>query len=165
MTASRLACDGTSARFVGRFGADELGDGLARELAREVDLTHSARSARGSATGLGFVMLSVDGAPSAVVVGGANMLDWNDDDDALANEFRPALAGATTLLLQREVPTRVNRIAAMVGRDIGLKSIVLDAGGSHEAVDETLLRLVDDVAPNESELAEWRETRTAFDRR
>ena len=153
VTASRLACDGTSARFVGRFGADELGDGLARELAREVDLTHSARSARGSATGLGFVMLSVDGAPSAVVVGGANMLDWNDDDDALANEFRPALAGATTLLLQREVPTRVNRIAAMVGRDLGLKAIVLDAGGSHEAVDETLLRLVDYVAPNESELA------------
>jgi len=153
VTASRLACDGTVASFVGRFGADEHGDALARELGREVDLTHSSRSARGSATGLGFVMLSADGAPSAVVVGGANMLDWNDDDDALANEFRAALAGATTLLLQREVPTRVNRIAASVGREIGLKAIVLDAGGSHEAVDETLLRLVDYVAPNESELA------------
>ena len=86
-------------------------------------------------------------------MGGANALGWNADDEALASEFREALRGAKTVMLQREVPERVNVIAATVAREIGVRTIVLDAGGSFDAADEALLALVDYVAPNESELA------------
>lgn len=158
IAASRMTCedgglDRRGVGFVGRFGADAAGDATREAMAREVDLGYSARSAIGSATGLGFVMVANDGGTSAVVVPGANALDWNDDDAALEDEFRDALRGTETLMLQREIPHRVNVIAAKIGREMGAHTIVLDAGGSHEVVDGDLLALVDYVAPNESELA------------
>lgn len=156
VAASRLTCErGGKAAFVGRFGEDEAGTTLRRALRRETDVSGSVTMARGSGieTGMGFVMLTDDGSPSAVVVGGANALGWNADDEALASEFREALRGAKTVMLQREVPERVNVIAATVAREIGVRTIVLDAGGSFHAADEALLALVDYVAPNESELA------------
>lgn len=141
------------ASFVGKFGADDAGDAMRAALGSEVDLSHSSRSAIGSSTGLGFVMLTNDGGASAVVVPGANALDWHEDDATLASELRAATTGASTLMLQREVPERVNLIAARVAREVGVRTIVLDAGGSHDPVSEELLSLVDYVAPNESELA------------
>ena len=153
------ALDGTSkggkrndVKFIGKFGADAYGARLWRELASEVDLTSSATSAKGSCNGLGIVMLTERGVPSAVVVGGANVEDWPEDDDALALELRSAVDGAKIVMLQREIPNRVNVCAAREGKKVNA-IVILDAGGSHDEVDGELLRLVDYVAPNANELA------------
>ena len=86
--------------FVGKFGSDEYGTRMWNELETEVDLRASTRSAIGSASGIGFVMLNGEGLPSAVVVGGANALDWNEDDAALERAVAEATRGASTVMLQ-----------------------------------------------------------------
>jgi len=139
--------------FVGKFGSDEYGTRMWNELETEVDLRASTRSVIGSASGMGFVMLNGEGLPSAVVVGGANALDWNEDDETLERELAEATRGASTVMLQREIPERVNRAAVRAARKVGVERILLDAGGSHGAVDPELLASVDYVAPNEIELA------------
>jgi ribokinase len=137
--------------FVGKFGADAYGAQLFAELEAEVDLTKSARSTRGSPNGLGLVLLADDGIPSAVVVGGANVDDWPENDEVLARELREAIGNAKIVLLQREVPERVNIHAAREAKKHNAV-VILDAGGSHSAVSLELLSLIDYVAPNENEL-------------
>lgn len=72
-----------------------------------------------------------------------------------------AVRGARMLLLQREVPERVNiafaeAAAAATGASGSAGSaarVMLDAGGDARPVSARLLRAVDVLAPNEQELA------------
>ena len=99
-------------------------------------------------TGCATVFLLPDGDNSIVIVGGANQSPgW-----ALTEATKEIIAGAAYLLLQREVPERVNVEAAQYARAHGTQ-VILDAGGSLEPLSPELLASVDLFSPNETELA------------
>ena len=72
-------------------------------------------------------MLSPDGSASSVVVSGANTA-WPTDDDALVNLMVRAVQRAAVVMLQREIPERVNLAAAAASSAAGA-IVLLDAGG------------------------------------
>jgi ribokinase len=134
---------GLPTRFAGRFGSDAFAAPLRTALAATgADLSPS-RDVPGP-TGQAFILLQQGGENSIVLVGGANRA-WEATP-------RFDLAGAGALLLQREIPEAVNRVAVASARAAGVP-VVLDCGGDDTPLPADLLPLIDVVSPNESELA------------
>ncbi|KAG8462281.1 hypothetical protein KFE25_012101 [Diacronema lutheri] len=131
-------------------GSDAYGEQmLERARACGVDTSLVARHPTAS-TGQAYIVLQADGDNSIIVVGGANQL-W-PEDEPLGAGTREAIACASCLLLQREIPERVNIAAATLARASGVP-VVLDVGGEDSAVSKELLALCTSVSPNETELA------------
>ena len=113
VAAARL---GGAVRFVGRVGADAFGERLAAALAHDgVDIAALGRSARPS--GVAFIQVDERGQNSIVVSPGANH-DLSVADLS-AEEADAALATASVLMLQLEVPRDVVLAAAAVARRAG----------------------------------------------
>ena len=113
VAAARL---GGAVRFVGRVGADAFGERLAAALAHDgVDIAALGRSARPS--GVAFIQVDERGQNSIVVSPGANH-DLSVADLS-AEEADAALATASVLMLQLEVPLDVVLAAAAVARRAG----------------------------------------------
>lgn len=70
----------------------------------------------------------------------------------LDHEWKEAIGSADVLLLQREVPEEVNILAAKYARANGVK-VLLDMGGKDEDLSDELIRQVDILSPNETELS------------
>ncbi|KAI3695297.1 hypothetical protein L1987_78292 [Smallanthus sonchifolius] len=100
-------------------------------------------------TGHAVVMLQSDGQNSIIIVGGANMCGWPDDLD---NTDLEIVKNAGIVLLQREIPDSINIQVAKAARSAGVP-VILDAGGMDAPVPVELLKHVDILSPNESELA------------
>jgi sugar/nucleoside kinase (ribokinase family) len=64
------------------------------------------------ATGQAFVVLYTGGENSVILVGGANQ-NWPRE---LPNELKEALASSSIVVLQREIPQRVNTAVAQVAQ-------------------------------------------------
>ena len=127
VAAARLVAGSRPVRFVGQFGGDSHASMLEQELvANGVDVSLSGRHPD-LPSGTGIVMLSPGGEASSVVVGGANSA-WPENDDELVSTMVRATRGAAVMLLQREVPDRVNLAAAAAAKAAGVP-IVVDAGG------------------------------------
>jgi ribokinase len=141
--AARLGCP---VRFVGQVGSDTFAADLRAALAGARVDTAALATVPGP-TGQAFILLQRGGENSIIIVGGANRA-W----DAPPAGFADLLAGAGTLLLQREVPPSVNLAAARAARGAGIP-VVLDAGGDDGPLPAELLPLLTVVSPNESELA------------
>jgi ribokinase len=144
-------------RFAGRLGDDAHAAWLQAQLAADdVDAACSGAPA-GTASGQGLVLLDAQGAATSVVLGGANAEGWPADDAALRAEAEALVAGtgagakAALLMLQREVPERVNAAMAAAAAREGLP-VLLDAGGEATPPGAALLAHVDFFMPNESEL-------------
>jgi len=134
---------GLPTRFAGRFGSDAFAAPLREALAGAgVDLAPS-RDVPGP-TGQAFILLQAGGENSIVLVGGANRA-WEEHP-------RFDLDDCGAVLLQREIPERVNRAAAQAARAAGVP-VVMDCGGDDAPIPGDLLPLLDVVSPNESELA------------
>lgn len=143
---------GFATRFVGVFGSDEGGQWLYEQLASAgVQLSLSHNDTR-LASGTGLVLLEPSGSATAVVLGGANAGGWRTDEE-LRVDAAAAVADGTVsaVLLQREVPERVNIVYAAAARAAGVP-VHLDAGGEDSAPSPVLLAAVDYLSPNESEL-------------
>lgn len=108
-------------------------------------------------TGQAFILLQRGGENSIVIVGGANQA-WR----GVGAPVRRRLANCGALLLQREIPESVNLAAARLARRAGVP-VVLDAGGATTPLPSALLRLVDVLSPNETELARLSGRPTAND--
>ena len=151
VAAARLVAGSRPVKFVCQFGGDAHASMLEQELvANGVDLSLGGRHPD-LPSGTGFVMLSPGGEASSVVVGGANSA-WPENDDELVSTMVRAARGAAVMLLQREVPDRVNLAAAAAAKIAGVP-IVLDTGGVDAPVPTALLEAADYLCPNESELA------------
>ena len=151
VAAARLVAGTRPVKFVGVFGNDAHAVELEAELrANGVDLSNSEH-APDLPSGQGFVMLSPDGAASSVVIPGANIW-WPTHETELADRMAAATRGAAVVMLQREIPDAVTLAAAIAGRAQGAL-VLLDAGGVDDPIPAKLLRAVDYVMPNESELA------------
>jgi sugar/nucleoside kinase (ribokinase family)/sugar phosphate isomerase/epimerase len=96
-------------------------------------------------SGQGIVLLDSDGTASSLVVGGSNTA-W-----ALDFKANHLVHNAGIVLLQREIPEHVNLAVAAAAKAEKIP-IVLDIGGEERPISDTLLKLIDYLAPNESEL-------------
>ncbi|MCC6309624.1 MAG: ribokinase [Trueperaceae bacterium] len=109
VAAARL---GGNVRFVGRVGADAFGTQLAAALQHDgVDIAALGRSARPS--GVAFIQVDERGQNSIVVSPGAN------HDLDVVDLRTGALATASVLMLQLEIPLEVVLAAAAAGRRAG----------------------------------------------
>eukprot|EP00183_Erythrolobus_madagascarensis_P007217 CAMPEP_0185847570 /NCGR_PEP_ID=MMETSP1354-20130828/2799_1 /TAXON_ID=708628 /ORGANISM="Erythrolobus madagascarensis, Strain CCMP3276" /LENGTH=245 /DNA_ID=CAMNT_0028547881 /DNA_START=73 /DNA_END=806 /DNA_ORIENTATION=- len=132
-------------KFVCQFGGDTHAQWLEAELiANNVDVSLSGHHAD-LPSGTGFVMLSPDGAASSVVVSGANSA-WPSDDVELASLMQTAVQNAAVVLLQREVPERVNLAAAAAANQASVP-VMLDTGGVDAPLPSELIESVDFVCP------------------
>ena len=69
----------------------------------------------------------------------------------LCDKWKEAIKGADILMLQREIPEEINALAAKTAKEFGCK-VLLDMGGQDEPLSEELLKNVDIVSPNQTEL-------------
>ena len=145
--AARLAAGAFPVRMVGRVGSDAYGGWLRQNLASAgVDVTHVG-TIDGQPTGLGLITVDAAGQNQIVVVPGAN----GAFVPAALSDAHHAVHGAAIVLLQLEVPLPTVQTAARVAKEGGAQ-VILDPAPAR-AVADMLLRSVDYVTPNESELA------------
>jgi ribokinase len=94
------------------------------------------------ATGQAYI-LSQNKDNSIIIVGGANQVY----PDSISEDWAVAIASSSILLMQREIPERVNIEASEIARKNGVITI-LDMGGDDAPLSKDLLSLVDYVSPN-----------------
>ncbi|KAL8255159.1 hypothetical protein R6Q59_033380 [Mikania micrantha] len=137
--------------FVGRVGKDAHGKLITDALEGGGVVIDYLDEVSDVPTGHAVVMLQSDGQNSIIIIGGANMCGWNDhlDDDDLE-----VVKSAGIVLLQREIPDSINIQVAKAARSAGVP-VILDAGGMDAPVPVELLKHVDILSPNESELARF----------
>ena len=112
-------------------------------------MSTSVRRASGG-SGQGFVLLEDGGTVLSVVNKGANHgWDIAGCDDAWAAEV---VQNARVVLLQREVPERINEVVARAAQKAGA-IVVQDCGGEEREMSDEHLARCTYVAPNVSELA------------
>ena len=143
-----------AARLAGRsdfaccFGSDPHAAALEAELSESgVDVSGS-RHIADTGSGKGYVFLLADGSVSSVVVGGANAA-WTRED---AQRVAALATSADVLLLQQEVPEAVNEEVAAVAAAASV-AVFLDVGGEERPISDEMLRRVDFLTPNLTELA------------
>ncbi|KAL7591890.1 hypothetical protein Lser_V15G35037 [Lactuca serriola] len=135
--------------FVGQIGKDAHGKLIMEALeGGGVHIDHLNEVSE-EPTGHAVVMLQSDGQNSIIIVGGANMCGWPEN---LANDDLETVKNAGIVLLQREIPDSINIQVAKAARNAGVP-VILDAGGMDSPIPVELLKHVDILSPNESELA------------
>lgn len=143
VAAARLDAD---VIFVGRLGDDAAGDTLGRSLADAgVDITLVRRVDR-TPSGLALITVDPSGDNAIVVSPGANHALT---PAALTGDAEGAIANASVLLLQLEIPTETVLAAATMAQGI----VVLDPAPAPDELPPELLEAVDVLVPNETELA------------
>ena len=90
------------------------------------------------------------GENSIVIVGGANQAF---DSHELPEEWIKAIESSDLLLMQREIPEQINVAASKVAKNAKQNiTIVLDIGGMDTKLSDDLLKNIDIISPNETEL-------------
>jgi ribokinase len=146
VAAARLVSEtGRSTRFITKFGNDAYAEMLETALIDAGVDVSGCQKVPNLPSGQGIVLLDNDGTASSIVLGGSNTA-WAPDFQA-----DHLVRNAGIVLLQREVPEHVNLAvaAAAVKEKI---PVVLDVGGEESQISPKLLKLIDYLAPNESEL-------------
>ena len=144
VSCSRL---GASVSFFCQFGNDSNGQMLENVLKENnVDTSLSVLSHKSS--GLGLVFLHEHGDVSCVVVGGANAA-WPENFD-----FEQTLKknkGIACILLQMEIPQRINEIIAAAAYKYGIP-VIQDIGGAESEISQAHYQHCTFISPNLSEL-------------
>jgi ribokinase len=144
IAAARL---GAAVTLIGRTGEDGFGDEFARLLAAEgVDAAHVGRDPN-EGTGIAVPLILPDGRNSIVVAPRANLRLTVADVERAAD----AIARASMLLLQHEVPPECNVAAARIAAEAGVPVLLNPAPAA--PIPDDLLRRVSYLVPNEVEAA------------
>ncbi len=142
--AMQAALLGAKVYMIGRAGDDIFGTEIINSLSRAgVDTTYIKRDPAGTACS--GVVLDSEGDNSIVMVPRANMkCDYTDVEDA-----RPAIEDADIILLQLEIPLKVNEKVVKLARKLG-KKIILDPAPACP-IEDFYFENVDIMKPNETE--------------
>lgn len=150
--AARRASAGHSVKLVGAVGRDTWGD-RARSVLRDsgVDITH-VRCCDHHPTGVVMEYLYADGEVTIGLEPGANDAVTADDIE----QTRPAIERAGILLTQIENPMASVERALSIAHNVSVPtvldpSIVPDDEAQHRRLFDTLLPMVQCIAPNRSE--------------
>lgn len=138
---------GATASLVCMWGSDNHA-GTLRGAVRDSGVAIDAGSSVDAPSGQAFILLQSGGENSIILVGGANTA-WGD---ALTPDAERSVRAASMLLLQREVPERVNDMASRVASEAGVR-VVMDAGGRDTPMPDAVLARLFVFSPNETELA------------
>lgn len=137
---------GVQAAFAGIIGTDQLGEIATDLYAREgVDTTYLQRTGAAS-TGAGFIILNQAGENGIVIDMGAN----EGMDGAFVDQLEDQIARSEVVMSVLEIPVEAAARAMALGRRHGVRTILNPAPATH--LDETVLRNVDYLTPNETEL-------------
>ena len=145
---AKLASHEMRAEMVCRFGNDSHGEKLQSALTSYGVGTSGSSRCADTPSGQAYIFLHPGGNNSILLVGGANR-EW---PSVLSAEVRAMIEAASMVLLQREVPERVNVEAAVFARSVGTP-VMMDAGGMDEPIPDSLLAQLAYFCPNETELA------------
>jgi ribokinase len=136
---------GTIVRMLGRVGADSFGNALKANLASVGVDVSPVLETDSEATGVACIHVDAAGQNSITVAPGANgVLSAGDIDSQ-----RWALAGASCVLLQLEVPIEAVAEGLREARRVGA-TCILDPAPAR-ALPKEILQLVDIATPNENE--------------
>jgi len=141
------ARQGASVTFVGRVGRDAFGQQLVTRLKAEGIETRHISVDETTATGVALITLDKAGQNSIVVAAGANHKLTPEH----IWETEAVFSGVNVLLLQLETSLDTVVAAAECAKIHGVKVVLNPAPAQH--LPEGLLRLVDVLIPNESEIA------------
>jgi ribokinase len=140
-----VARAGGSVAFVGRLGADALGDEALAGYERDgIDVSCVARDP-GAHSGVALIIVDSKGENSIAVASGANARVSPADVEAA----RGCIESAAILLMQLEIPLEAVRAAAEMAAARGIQ-VILDPAPAR-ALDDALLRTVSILTPNETE--------------
>jgi ribokinase len=137
---------GGNVDFVGKVGGDIFGDTLARGMKADGVRLSNLAVDRSTPTGIAVITVDKNGQNEIIVASGSNMNLLPKDIDRV----RKAFDGAGILLLQLEVPLPTVIRAAEIARSKGVTVILNPAPA--QKLPRRLLRLVDYLTPNETEL-------------
>lgn len=144
VAAARL---GAQVKLVGRVGADSFGDILLDTLAQAgVDTTHVVQL-ENEASGVAFITVDDGGQNTIVVASGANGSLSPEDVSAAEAAF----SNASVLLVQLECPLAAVERAIQLAKRHGAKVVLNPAPA--QLLDASLLKRVDYLIPNQTELA------------
>jgi len=142
VAAARL---GARVTFVGRLGRDMFGRQTEENLRREgIDTTYLTWDAE-TPSGVALIMVSEDGENSIAVAPGANGALTPAD----VERAEPAIAGASAVVLQLEVPLDAVQRAVELAASHGVRAILNPAPAA--PLPHDLLCRVDLLTPNEHE--------------
>lgn len=140
---------GAPTSMVGCLGSDGFGDQFVAMLDDEgIDHSGVART-DATGTGVGLPVVTEDGQNSIIIVPQSNY----ELTPELVQAAKPAIEGASVMVMQLELPMPANIEAARIASKAGVK-VVLNPAPFAPVPDE-LLELCDLVIPNEVELAAW----------
>lgn len=141
-----LARLGAETTMIGAVGSDAFGEELIKALQKDgVDIS-GVKVLDMEATGVASILLA-EGDNSIVVVPGANAQCLPEDLD----RYEGKIAEADLVLLQLEIPLVTVEYAIKLARKHG-KTVMLNPAPA-QSLSEDLLRKVDYITPNRSELA------------
>ncbi len=144
-TAGKLGADVT---MLGCTGQDEFGNILLDNLLKAgVDISHVKKSADYS-TGTAIIYVNKAGNNSIVVVPGAN----GQCDAGYLKENEDLFKACDYLLLQMEIPHEAAYYAVRRAKQLG-KTVILNPAPAPDKIPEEILRQLDYITPNETELA------------
>lgn len=146
--AARMA-KGKQVKFCGHFGDDTHGPTLKKFMSgpAAMDLSLS-RTLTDTPTGQAFILLQTGGQNSIIIIGGANT-EW---DSALPADLQRAITTASGVLLQREIPPRINMLVAKTAFKAGVP-VIMDVGGADTDMNPALFPYLNILCPNETELS------------
>jgi len=141
--AAKLGADLT---MVTKLGQDVFGENTLKNFeALGVDTQHVHFTDQ-AFSGVAPIAVDPEGHNSIIVVTGANDLLNVDEIEAA----RPAIAAASILVCQLEIPQKINLAALRIAREEGVKTIFNPAPARSE-ISEDFYHLSDIFCPNESE--------------
>lgn len=150
LAVAKLSSTSSATSFLCRFGNDQHAEMLKQTLLDAgVDISGSS-TATNITSGLGIVLLEPDGTASSIVLGGSNTA-WDHSTSAMDHLFTSSSYRYSAVMLQQEIPDKVNLLVAQAAHKAGIP-IMLDVGGEDRPLSATLVSLIDYIAPNESEL-------------
>jgi ribokinase len=137
---------GQKVRFVGKMGSDTLGDRLFASMKQDGVLLDSVIKDPAESTGTALITVDKKGQNTIVVVSGSNMKFTPADLETARGLF----SKATVLLVQLETPLEtVTRAVELAHAE---KATVILNPAPARPLPASLLRLVDFLTPNESEV-------------
>lgn len=139
---------GGQSSFVGVLGDNPYQKMLEETMAyHNVDMS-ACEVAKNTPCGQAYIFLTPDGDNSIVIVNAANAC-WPSE---LNDKAKDKIESADVVMLQREVPEKVNVMCARYASKHKVP-VLMDAGGAERKFESDLLEHVWCMSPNETELA------------
>lgn len=138
-------------QMMGQLGDDKAGGDYLKYLAENHVKLDNIKILEGKQSGLALIFIKkTTGENTIVIVGGANSA-YPEECPMLTEAWIESIKNADVLLLQKEIPQRVNIAAAKVAKENGVK-VIMDVGGNDELMSKEFLANIDYISPNETEL-------------